>query len=124
MGTLAISIQVPPIGELETSGDGSSPTQAQMDEEMAARDSLLRIVSPFLDSLPRRPPHRSGNVSGFDLLGGKVWSRLNQYLLLLTVDVADSRVSDELSKLQPQGSKVSVLGEFESVQSSAGAAGT
>jgi hypothetical protein len=124
MGTLAISIQVPPIGELETSGDGSSPTQAQMDEEMAARDSLLRIVSPFLDSLPRRPPHRSGNVSGFDLLGGKVWSRLNQYLLLLTVDIADSRVSDELSNLLPQGSKISVLGEFESVQSSAGAGGT
>ena len=117
MGTLAISIQVPPVGELETSGDGSSPTQAQMDEETAARDRLLKTISPFLDSLPGRPPHRSGNVSAFDLLGGKVWSQLNRYLLLLTVDVADSRVSDELSKLLPQGSKVAILGEFESVRS-------
>jgi hypothetical protein len=34
MATLAIGIDVPPIGELETSGDGSSPTDAPMDEDM------------------------------------------------------------------------------------------
>jgi hypothetical protein len=124
MGTQAISIEVPPVGELETSGEGSSPTQAQMDEETAARNRLLKIVSPFLDSLSGRPPQRSGNVSAYDLLGGKVWSRLNHYLLLLTVDVADSRVADELSKLLPQGSNVSVLGEFESVKRPPGATGS
>jgi hypothetical protein len=36
MATLVISIEVPPIGELEISGDGSSPTDAQMDEETRA----------------------------------------------------------------------------------------
>jgi hypothetical protein len=120
MGTLAVSIQVPPAGELETSGKGSSPTQTQMDEETAARDGFLKTISPFLDSLPGRPPHHSGNVSAFDLLGSKVFSTLNHYLLLLTVDVADGRVTDELSKLLPAGSKVSILGEFESVRKSGG----
>src|SRR5260370_16148605 len=31
-GTLAISIDVPPSGQLETSGEGTSPIRAQMDE--------------------------------------------------------------------------------------------
>jgi hypothetical protein len=37
MATMAISIDLPPAGELETSGDGSSPTDAQMAEELQAR---------------------------------------------------------------------------------------
>jgi hypothetical protein len=117
MGTLAISMQVPPIGVLETSGDGSNPTDEQMAEESAARDKILKILLPFLDSLPKRPPRRSGNVTGFDLLGAKVWSRLNHYLLLLEIDIADNQVPDELSKLLPQRSQISVLGEFESLSS-------
>ena len=40
MATIAISIDLPPVGELETSGDGTSPTDAQMDEEKQARQKL------------------------------------------------------------------------------------
>src|SRR4029077_11115093 len=63
VATLAITIDLPPTGELETSGNGSSPTQAQQDEEMKARQYFIDLVSPYLESLPERPPHRAGNVS-------------------------------------------------------------
>ena len=48
VATLAISIVLPPTGELETTGDGSSPTQAQMDEEMKARSAFIehRLALP------------------------------------------------------------------------------
>ena len=92
MATLTISIVLPPTGELEKTGDGTSPTQAQMDEEMKARDGFTDIVSPYLKSLPERPPHRAGNVSRVELLGRDVWSELNHYLLLVTVD-SEIRVS-------------------------------
>ena len=72
MATLAISIVLPPTGELETTGDGTSPTQDQMDEEMKARRDFVDIVSPYLKSLPERSPHRSGNVSRVELLGRDV----------------------------------------------------
>ena len=48
MPTLAITIDVPPIGELEISGNGSSPTNAQMAEEKQARKKFLDVVSPYL----------------------------------------------------------------------------
>src|ERR1700712_670553 len=63
--TLAISIDLPPVGELETSGNGSSPTDAQMAEEEKARQKFLDAVSPFLASVPkRRPPGMSAGRSG------------------------------------------------------------
>jgi hypothetical protein len=46
VATLAISIVFPPTGELETTGHGTSPTQAQMDEEMEARRNFIDTVSP------------------------------------------------------------------------------
>jgi len=118
MHTLAISIQVPPVGEVEKSGDGSNPTQEQMDEEKAARDSVLQGLVPFLQSLPNRPPTRAGNVTGFDLLGSNTWSTLNSYLLLLNVDIGHGGVAEEISKVLPEGSQVSVLGEFASLENS------
>jgi hypothetical protein len=42
---LTISIDLPPAGELETTGDGTSPTQAQMDEEMKARQDFIDVAS-------------------------------------------------------------------------------
>ena len=116
MSTLTISIHLPPTGELETSGDGSSPTEAQMAEEMQARQKFLDIVSPFFEKLPNRPPHRSGNVSRVELLGGGVWSRLNRYLLLVTVDIGEPRIDQELLAILPPGSKVSVVGAFDAMQ--------
>jgi len=116
MATMAISIDLPPVGELETSGDGTSPTDAQMDEEMHARQKFLDIVSPYFESLPKRPLRRAGNVSRVELLGRRVWSELNHYLLLVTVDIGGLPIEQELSAKLPQGSKVSVVGDFEFLQ--------
>ena len=116
MATLAISIDLPPTGDLETTGNGTSPTQAQMDEETRARQTFIDIVASYLKSLPARPPHRAGNVSRVELLGRDVWSQLNHYLLLVTVDIGDAGIEEELSALLPQGAQVSVVGEFAPVQ--------
>ncbi len=116
MALVAITIDMPPTGELETSGDGTSPTQEQMDEETLARQNFLDTIAPYLKSLPERPPHRSGNVSHAQLLGRDEWSLLNHYLLLLTVDIWQADTDPELSALLPQGAQVAVLGSFESLQ--------
>jgi hypothetical protein len=116
MSTLTISIHLPPTGELEISGNGSSPTDDQMAEELQARQTFLDIVSPYLETLPDRPPHRSGNVSRVELLGGGVWSQLNRYLLLVDVDIGEPRIDQELLALLPAGSKVSVVGAFDAMQ--------
>jgi hypothetical protein len=116
MATLAISIDLPPTGELETSGDGTSPTDAQMAEEMHARQNYLDIVQPYFESLPKRPPRRAGNVSRVELLGRGVWSKLNHYLLLVTVDIGEAGIDQDLSAMLPRGSRVSVVGDFESLQ--------
>ena len=116
MSTLTISVHLPPVGELETSGDGSSPTEAQMAEEMQARQKFLDIVSPLFETLPNRPPHRSGNVSRVELLGGGVWSQLNRYLLLVDVDIGEPRIDQELLAILPAGSKVSFVGAFDALE--------
>ena len=117
MATLAISIGLPPVGELETSGDGSSPTDAQMGEETRARQNFLDLVSPYFESLPKRPPQRQGNVSSVELLGRGVWSELNHYLLLVTVDIGETGIDRERSAKLPPGSKVSAVGTCQSMQS-------
>jgi hypothetical protein len=114
--TLAISIDLPPTGELETSGNGSSPTDAQMAEEEKARQKFLDTVSPYLASVPKRPLHRQGNVSSIELLGTGVWSQLNHYLLLLDVDIGDPGIDRELLAMLPKGSKVSVVGSYQPLQ--------
>jgi hypothetical protein len=114
--TLAISIDLPPTGELETSGNGSSPTDAQMAEEEKARQKFFDTISPFLASVPKRPLHRQGNVTSIELLGTGVWSRLNHYLLLVSVDIGDPGIDGELSALLPKGSKVTVVGSYQPLQ--------
>lgn len=116
MATLAISIDVPPVGELETSGVGSSPTETQMAQEQKARQKFLDAVSPYFKSLPKRPSHRTGNVSRVELLGRGTWSQFNHYLVLVTIDSGGTDIAPELSKLLPKGSKVTVAGDFESLQ--------
>jgi hypothetical protein len=116
VATLAISIVLPPAGEIETTGDGGSPTQAQMDEELKARSDFIDTVSPYLESLPERSPHRAGNISCVRLLGRDVWSELNHYLLLCAVDIGDPDVEEKLSALLPQGTQVSGLGDFNALQ--------
>ena len=116
MSTLTISIDLPPTGELEISGNGSSPTDDQMAEELRARQKFLDIVSPYLETLPNRPPRRSGNVSRVELLGGGVWSQLNRYLLLVDVDIGEPRIDQELLTILPKESKVSVVGAFDALQ--------
>jgi hypothetical protein len=112
MGTLIVEIEVPPVGELETSGDGTSPTQEQMDEEQGARDKAIGALRPYLESLPKRPPHRSGNVSRVQLLGESTWSKLNRYALLVGVDIGDPGIAQGLLDVLPEGSKVEVHAGF------------
>jgi hypothetical protein len=85
-----------------------------MAEELRARQKFLDIVSPYLETLPNRPPRRSGNVSRVELLGGGVWSQL--YLLLVDVDIGEPRIDQELLAILPPGSKVSVVGAFDALQ--------
>lgn len=112
MGTLIVEIDVPPVGALETSGDGTSPTQEQMDEEQAARDKTMDALRPYLESLPKRPPHRSGNVSRVQLLGNNTWSNLNHYALLVAVDIGDPGIEQGLRDVLPEGSDVVVHADF------------
>jgi hypothetical protein len=116
VSTLAITIDLPPGGELETTGDGTSPTQDQMDQETQARQNFIDVISPYLKSLPDRPPRRAGNVSRVELLGRDVWSQLNHYLLLITIDIGEACIDQELLALLPQGSQVSAAGVFGSLQ--------
>ena len=116
MATLAISIDLPPTGELETAGNGTSPTQAQMDEETRARQRFIDTVASYLESLPSTNSHRAGNVTRVELIGRNVFSQLNHYLLLVTVDIGNPGIEGHLSALLPQGARISVVGEFAPVQ--------
>ena len=115
MTRLLVKIDAPPQGELETSGDGTNPTDDQMAEEQRFRRSFLDGVSPYLESLPKRPPHRAGNVTHVELLGRDVWSEMNHYLLMLQVDIGNVDLS-ELSTHLPPGSEVNVVGgDYQSI---------
>ena len=116
MATLAITIDLPPTGKLETTGNGAAPTQRQMDEESQARQYFVDTVASYLKSLPSVPPHAVGNVSRVELLGRNVWSQLNHYLLLVTVDIGNPGIEGHLSALLPHGARISVVGEFAPVQ--------
>ena len=116
MATLAISIDLPPAGELETTGNGTSPTQSQMDEETKIRQHFVDTVASYLHSLPSTPPHRAGNVTRVELLGRNVFSQLNHYLLLVTVDIGDPGIEGHLSALLPHGTRISVVCELTPVQ--------
>jgi hypothetical protein len=110
MPTVAIRIDMPPRGVLEETGDGSAPTDEQMKEEQEVRKEFLDRVGPLLASLPGRPPKRQGNVSQVELHGTDVWSELNHYLLLVTVDIGDPGI--DLTSVLPDGAEVSVVGSY------------
>ncbi len=112
MSTLIVHIEVPPVGDLEQTGDGTSPTDEQMAEETAAREKIVEALSPYLASLPERPDRRSGNVSRVRLLGGNVWSTLNHYAAIVTVDIGDPGLEEGLRKVLPKGSTIEVTGNF------------
>ena len=107
MAIVAISIDVPPEGG--TSGQ-TSPPDAQVGEE--ARQKFLDSISPYFESLPKRPLRRTGNVTRVELLGS---SQLNHYLLLITFDLPFPLIQ-ELSTKLPPGSQVSLVGEFDLLQ--------
>jgi hypothetical protein len=110
MTTIAIQIELPPEGELELSGSSVDITQEQMDEELDLRQQFLDKISPYLASLPEIGPHRMGNVSHVQLLGTDVWTQMNHYLLLLTVDVGEPPL--ELEDHMPAGSTACVIGSY------------
>lgn len=82
-------------------------------------DTVLSSVLPFLESLPRRAAGRAGSVLASELLSSTGIRETNRYLLLVDVDKPSPRslrmLADELTKVLPAGTNVSVLGEFDSV---------
>lgn len=119
MQTMAITVTTPAVGQLEQGfAGGWNSTEEQRREEEAAREKVLQTLVPFLGSLERRPSRRSGNVSGFELLGTNSWSEFNHYLLLIEIDFTDRGLVDELTTLLPSGSSVALLGEFDTLATS------
>lgn len=114
--TLAIRIDLPPTGELETNGWNPEATQEQMDEELAARQKFIDGISPYLESLPTRPLRRAGNVSHVKLLGRSEWSELNHYLLLVEVDIWIGKADPDLAAALPPGAEMSVIGDYAPIQ--------
>lgn len=114
MTTVVIQIEMPPKGQLEVSGGGSSPTEDQMNEETQIRQDFMDFVSPQLALLPDRPPRRAGNVSRVELLGTGVWSQMNHYLLLISVDIGDPGI--DLDALVPPGGHATVIGSYDKLQ--------
>jgi hypothetical protein len=114
MPTVVIKIEAPPTG-IEVTGQGTSPTDEEMKEEMAARQAFLDRVSPELAALTTRPPRRAGNVKAVELRGTDVWSELNHYLLLVDVDIGMPDL--DLATLLPPGSQSAVVGSYASLQS-------
>ena len=109
MATVAIRVDMPPRGELEVSGQGSSPTDEQMKEESQIRQEFVEHASTQLAPLIERPPARAGNVSSIQLMGTDVWSQMNHYLLLVEVDIGDPRI--DLDSLAP-GGQAAVIGSY------------
>jgi hypothetical protein len=114
MATVVIRIELPPKGELETSGDGTSTTQDQMNEEMQIRQDFIDSIAPVLTSLLERPVSRAGNVSEVHLLGTDVWSQMNHYLLLVLVDIGDPGI--DLASLVPDGGEATVVGSYSALR--------
>ncbi|MGW2547881.1 hypothetical protein ACWC5I_45210 [Kitasatospora sp. NPDC001574] len=96
-------IDAPPTG-IETGEDGAEVTPGQIEEEIRARQAFVDAVSPYLAALPDRPISHSGNVEKVELLGADVTTRLNRYLLLVTVDVGDPRI--DFDSFVPVGTTV------------------
>jgi hypothetical protein len=123
MSTVLLTIQAPPVGELELSGpQPSDPTQQQMDEEQTARDDLVKTLVASLQSLQNQTKFAHvGTVAGFDLLGNESWSKLNNYLLLLQIshgNIDTEWVVKELQKALPDRSHISVSDVFVPLASS------
>jgi hypothetical protein len=110
MATVVIRIDMPAKGSGVT-GTGSSPTDEQMKEELAARKEFLDFVEPKLASLLERPARRAGNIHRIDLWGGGEWSRLTNYLLLVSVDIGNPGI-DFTSVLPPGGEASAIDGSY------------
>lgn len=107
---IAIAIELPAQSDLEISGSDVDATQEQFDEELAFRQAFLDEISPYLASLPERPPHRMGNVSRAELLGTDIWTQMNHYLLLLSADIGQPTL--DLEAHMPAGSTVMQIGSY------------
>jgi hypothetical protein len=110
---VVIRIDMPP-KSIEVQGAGFAPTDDQVSEEQDRRQEFLDFVAPKLAFLPGRPPKRAGNVQHVELLGGNVWSHLNHYLLLVSVDIGDPNI--DLAWLVPPGGEASVIGSYAPLQ--------
>jgi|tagenome__1003787_1003787.scaffolds.fasta_scaffold20359001_3 hypothetical protein len=114
MGMVIASVDMPPQG-IEVTGEGTSPSDEQMQEEQAARQKFRDFTEPRLEALLSRPLRRSGNVTSVELIGEGVWSKLNHYLVIVTTDIGDPGL--DWTDVVPPGADVSVLaaGEYGSM---------
>lgn len=111
MPTVAIRMDTSPKGVLKETEVGSSRRDEQMNEEQEVRQKFLDAVAPLLASLPERPLRRQWECSARRPLGTDVWSNLNHYLVLVTVDIGDPGV--DLTSVLPAGAEVSVVGSYK-----------
>jgi hypothetical protein len=112
MPIVAIKVELPPKGELETKGGGESPTDEQMQEESRIRQDYIDSITPTIEAAIKSSPHRSGNVTRVELLGTDVWSQMNPYLVLVSVDIGDPRL--DVNALAPGGT-ATVVGSYASL---------
>jgi hypothetical protein len=104
-------VDMPPI---EVKGEGTSPTDEQMEAEQAARQEFIDALEPKIKELLERGPRRAGNVSRVELLGGNVWGELNQYLVLVSFDIGGPRIEPE--EFFPAEAEVALIGAYADVQ--------
>ena len=105
MGMTFVRIDMPP-GAVEA-GEGTAPTDEQMQKEQEARQEFLDFVEPRLEALTARPLRRAGNIVRVELLGGYTWSTMNRYLAFVSTDIGDPGV--DWADLVPKDANVSVL---------------
>jgi hypothetical protein len=50
MPIVAVKVEMPPKGELETKGGGESPTDEQMEEESRIRQEYIDSITPAIEA--------------------------------------------------------------------------
>jgi hypothetical protein len=105
MGTVVVRIDMPPVDP--EGGGGTSPSDDQMQKEQDARQAFMDHAGPKLEEIASRPLSRTGNITRIELLGGSEWSKLNQYLLLVSTDIGVPHV--DWADLVPPGGTATAM---------------
>lgn len=88
-------------------------------DEGAGREVIDRL-STFLFSLPKRPPHRAGNVMSVQLWQGDQLDGWSSFLVMADTDSFAAGLEEGLAESLPPGSQVLMLGELSVIGSGQG----